>query len=241
MATTFLLNGVVALDAGSLGFSQGVADLEKIEHIVLTHSHIDHTGSLPIAIVEVYPRLNRPMRIYGSQHTIQAVRDHLFNNDIWVDFSKIRLLNSHHFSLEFNEIKPRQSFTLDELRFTPIPVTHPVPTLGFIVDSGDAAVVFTSDTYQTDEIWAEANKLPNLEAVFIDCSFPDELDKLAKDSGHLTPRMIAREAKKITKPTRIICVHLKPSYRDQVLEQLKPYKTQRIEVAEIGKIYKWGK
>lgn len=236
-----MLNGTVALDAGSLGFSQSAAQLEKVEHIVLTHSHLDHTASLPIAIVEVYPRLKRPMRIYGSAHTIQHVRDHLFNNDIWVDFSKIKLLNSHHFSLEFNEVKPRQSFVLDGLKFTPIPVVHPVPTLGFIVDSGDAAVVFTSDTYQTDEIWAEANKLSNVKAVFVDCSFPVEFEKLAKDSGHMTPKMIATEADKLKRPASIYCVHLKPSYRDVVLQQLAPYKSRGIEAAEIGKVYTFGK
>jgi hypothetical protein len=55
----------------------------------------------------------------------------------------------------------------------------------------------------------------------------------------MTPKMIASEADKLKRPTTIYCVHLKPSYRDVVLQQLAPYKSRGIEAAVIGNVYSW--
>src|SRR5215217_9250489 len=90
--TSFLINDSIAIDAGSLGFSLGGEQLARVGHVILTHSHLDHVASLPIAIAEVFPRLKRPMRIYGTDGVLKAVQDHLLNNVIWPDFTKIKML-----------------------------------------------------------------------------------------------------------------------------------------------------
>ncbi len=204
--TSFLINNTIALDAGTIGFALSGAELAKINHVILTHSHLDHIASLPMAIAEVFPRLTRPMRVYSTEVVLRAVQDHLMNGVIWPDFSRIKMLNSDQMSLEFVQIHHRQTLTLDGLKFTAIPVNHEVPTVGFIVESADSAVAFTSDTCRTDEIWAAASQRENLKAVFIDCSFPDELESLAIASGHLTPKLVSEEAAKLTRHAKIICV-----------------------------------
>jgi cAMP phosphodiesterase len=238
--TTFLINETIAIDAGSLGFSLSAERLAKVEHVVLTHSHLDHTASLPIAIDAAFTRLTRPMRVYGSRTTLDAVRTHLFNDDMWVDFSKFKIPNTEMNCLEFVEIAPRQPLVLDGLRITPIPVHHAVPTFGILLRSATASVAFTSDTCETDEIWAEAAKLADLQAVFVECSFPDELEQLARDSGHLTPRLVAQESAKLGRRMPIYCVHLKPAMKERLQRQLEPYADRGIEQAEIGKLYSWG-
>jgi ribonuclease BN (tRNA processing enzyme) len=142
--------------------------------------------------------------------------------------------------MEWVPMPPRGTLTLDGLRITPIPVNHVVPTVGLIVQSDADAVVFTSDTWQTDELWAEARKLANLRAVFIECSFPDELEELAKRSGHLTPRLVVQETGKLGRRVPIYCVHLKPMMRERLCEQLAPHAACGITLAEIGKVYRWG-
>src|SRR5438309_10126851 len=84
--TSFLVNDTIAIDAGSLGFALAPDRLARVQHILLTHAHLDHTASLPIAIDAAYPKLTHPLRVYGAAPTIAAVRKHLFNDDVWVDF-----------------------------------------------------------------------------------------------------------------------------------------------------------
>jgi ribonuclease BN (tRNA processing enzyme) len=235
--TSFLLNESVAIDAGSLGFSLGGEQLARVGHVVLTHSHLDHVASLPIAIAEVFPRLTRPMKIYGSDAVLRAVRDHLLNGVIWPDFSRIKMLGSTQMAVEFIPVEAGRTFEIEGLQFTPVPVNHDVPTNGLIVESPDAAVAFTSDTGHTDEIWAVASQRENLKAVFVDCSFPDEMEELATQSRHLTPRMVAAEVTKLTRPASIICVHIKPDTREKVLRQLEAHRAKRMLPVEIGKTY----
>jgi ribonuclease BN (tRNA processing enzyme) len=238
--TTFLINGTIAIDAGSLGFSLTGDQLARVGHVILTHSHLDHVASLPIAIAEVFPRLRRPMRIYGTDVVLQAVRDHLLNGVIWPDFARIRMLDSHQMAMEFVPVRHQEPFEIEGLRMTAIPVNHEVPTIGLVVEAPDATVVFTSDTSRTDAIWAAAGRHENLSAVFVDCSFPDEFEQLAEQSGHLTPRLVAAEAAKLSRPAQIICVHIKPDTREKVLTQLLRHRDRRIVPVEIGKTYEFN-
>ena len=237
--TTYLVNGTIAIDAGSLGFALSGAELANIQHVVLTHSHVDHTASLPIAIDSAFTHLTRPMRVYGSAPTLAAVRKHLFNDEMWVDFSQFKIPGTDQACMEWIEMPPEKPIVLDGVRLLPIPVTHPVPTVGLIVQTESASVLITSDTWKTDAIWTEAAKLPNLKAVFIECSFPNELEELARDSGHLTPRLVAEETAKLGRHVPIYCVHLKPSMREQLQKELAPYASRGITQAEIGKRYCW--
>jgi ribonuclease BN (tRNA processing enzyme) len=238
--TSFLINETIAIDAGSLGFSLTGPQLARVGHVILTHAHLDHVAGLPMAIAEVFPHLKRPMRVYATADVLRAVQDHLLNGVIWPDFSRIPILNSDHPALEFVTLRHHETFEIDGIRFTPVPVNHEVPTIGLIVQSPDAAVAFTSDTCSTDEIWAAASRHENLRAVFVDCSFPDEMERLAISSGHLTPKLVAAEAAKLTRPAHIICVHIKPDTREQVLAQLRPHSEQKISPVEIGKTYEFN-
>ncbi len=235
--TSFLINDDIAIDAGSLGFALPGEQLAKVEHVILTHSHLDHVASLPIAIAEVFPRLRRPMRIYGTADVLHAVQEHLLNGVIWPDFSRIKMLRSEQMAMEFIPVQHEQTFAIGGIKFTPVPVCHEVPTIGLIVESSDATLAFTSDTCVTDAIWAAASRHPTLRAVFVDCSFPDELEELAHQSGHLTPGLVAAEAAKLTRPATVYCVHIKPDTREKVLAQLAAHRSARIEPLELGKTY----
>jgi cAMP phosphodiesterase len=235
--TTFLVNETIAIDAGSMGFALTVEQLVNVGHVIITHSHLDHVASLPIAIAEVFPRLKRPMRVYGTSEVLDSIRAHLLNGTIWPDFSHIKMIGLEKMAIEFVTIHPNQTFEIDGVKFTPVLVHHEVQTIGLVVESSDATVAFTSDTCRTDDIWAAASKHPTLRAVFVDCSFPDEMEELAIQSGHLTPKLVAAEAAKLTRPATIICVHIKPASREIVLKQLMSHHPRKIIPVEIGKTY----
>jgi cAMP phosphodiesterase len=102
-----------------------------------------------------------------------------------------------------------------------------------------AAVVFTSDTYSTDEIWEAAREAEHLKAVFVDVSFPNELGELAAASKHLTPELLAVELKKLNREVEVYAVHIKPTNRKEVIQQIAALGNPRVSVAEIDRVYEW--
>lgn len=237
--TSFLVNGRLSVDGGSLGFALDPTEMAPVRHIVVTHTHSDHTASLPIFIAEAYVSLDGPVTIYGTEDVIAALREHVFNDKVWPNFEKIPLMNQSGPTIEFKEIEPNRTVEIDNLSVTPVSVNHIVPTVGLIVQDTDAAVVFTSDTYVTDEIWEKARRVEQLKAVFVDVSFPDELAKLAADSKHLTPRLLASELDKLDREVQVFAVHIKPTNRSEVIRQLDALNNPMISVAELGRDYEW--
>ncbi len=237
--TTFLVNDRVAVDGGSIGFALAPEEMRAFRHIVVTHAHSDHTASLPIFVAEVYPELDSPVIIYGLPEVVAALREFVFNDQIWPNFEKIPLGNGAGPSLEFRTLETRIITEICGLKITPIPVNHVVPTAGLIVRDGGASVVFTSDTYITDEIWEAAREVEGLRAIFVDVSYPNEMEDLAAASKHLTPQSLAADLKKLGQDVEIFAVHIKPSHRDLVLSQLSELSSPPVRVAEIGRVYEW--
>lgn len=237
--TSFLIDDRVAIDGGSIGFALGPGEIGAVRHIIVTHSHADHTASLPIYVAEAFNVLNDPIIIYGSSEVIAALRKHVFNDDVWPDFEKIQLNNDSGPTVEFRELEARRTLNIAGIDVTPIPVNHLVPTLGLLVQNEVAAVLFTSDTYSTDEIWKVAREAEHLKAVFVDVSFPNEMGELAAASKHLTPELLAVELKKLKREVEVYAVHIKPTNREEVIKQIAALDDPRVSVGEIDRVYEW--
>jgi cAMP phosphodiesterase len=237
--TCFLINDRVAIDGGSLGFALAPEEMGTIRHIVVTHSHSDHIASLPVYIAESFTLLEKPVVIYGTEVVIAALRQFIFNDHIWPDFEKIPLPNNTGPTIEFKVIEPNISVKIAGLTVRPVPVNHVVPTVGLVVEDDTAAVVFTSDTHTTDEIWEAANDVERLKAIFVDVSYPDELRELADVSKHLTPELLGSELKKLNRETDVYAVHIKPTNRDEVIRQLERLNNRSVMVGEVNRVYEW--
>ncbi|MEK7747854.1 MAG: 3',5'-cyclic-nucleotide phosphodiesterase [Nitrospirota bacterium] len=216
--TGFLINRSVALDAGTLSGALPLEELTAIRAVFLTHSHLDHVQSLAYFSESLFGRIDRPVEIFGLLESIQALKEHLFNNRLWPDFTRIPTAETP--ILRYRTIHAREPITVEGLTFTPIPVNHLVPSVGYIIEDKDAAVVFSGDTYKTEEIWEKASDLPHLKAAFIESSFPDQLGQLAHDSGHLTPSLVCQEFSKIKRPDLSLYVyHMKPAYLESIRKE----------------------
>lgn len=237
--TTFLIDERLAIDGGSLGFALTPDQMSTVRHIVITHAHSDHTASLPIFVAEAFTDLDGPLTMYAIPEVISALKQFIFNDKIWPDFEKIPLMNRSEPTVRFQHLEPRRGHEIAGFMVTPIPVNHIVPTAGMIVQGDGASVVFTSDTYVTDEIWLKARQVENLKAIFVDVSYPNELAELAASSKHLTPMLLASELKKLDRDVAVYAVHIKPRNREKVLRQLEELNDPRIMAAEVGRIYEW--
>lgn len=237
--TSFLVNDCVSIDGGSLGFALHPNEMSNVHHVIVTHAHSDHTASLPIFIAEAYTSLDAPVIIYGTSEVVTALKKFVFNDHIWPNFENIMLPNGSGPTIVFQIILPRQSVSIAGLTVTAIPVNHVVPTVGLIVEQDGAVVAFTSDTFTTDEIWEKARDKELLKAVFVDVSYPNELERLASDSKHLTPRLLAEELEKLDRDVEIYAVHIKPMNREEVIRQLKLLENHPVSIGEINRVYEW--
>lgn len=233
--TSFLLSDTVALDAGSLGFYRNAQDQARIRHVLLSHTHIDHIASLPIFVENAYEGRPDCVTVHGTAVVLDCLQRDLFNDRVWPDF--FRLSRPEAPFLRVAELKPGIPIELDGLRITPVPVDHVVPTVGFIVEDQAGAVVFSSDTGPTDEIWQRANDLPNLKGAFLEVTFPNELTWLADVSKHLTPDQFGAEVRKLHKPVPVYAVHLKARFQDRVAEELMALGLPQVRVAVAGQAY----
>lgn len=237
--TTLLVDDTVAIDAGSLAFALTEEELRCVRHVLITHAHMDHTASLPIFISEVFPTLTAPVVVHATPQVIDVLRRFVFNGVVWPDFAQIPLLNGLGPALEFCPLEPGIPLPVGHLQVTPIRVNHLVPTVGFVVEGQEAGFAITSDTYVTDEIWDAAGRLARIRAVFVDVSYPNEMEDLAALSKHFTPRSLAADLRKLTRDISICVVHIKPAYREAVLRQLAELRDPRISAVEIGRDYEW--
>lgn len=235
--TCLLVNGTIALDAGSLARVLTVEQQAGVHTVLLTHSHMDHINSLPFFIENVYGRSDRPIDIHASSATIYAIRKYLFNNATWPDFT--RLPNHLLPVMRFLEMEDEVPLSIDGVTFTPFPVDHLVPTHGFLIEQGGSAVLWSSDTGPTSRLWEIANRTPNLRALCIETSFGNAMQDVADVSFHLTPRTLAVELEKLERKVPILLHHLKPAYLDAIRAEVRALGHPDVEFLEQGKTYRF--
>lgn len=236
--TSFLIDDTVAVDGGSLGFALPPEELYRVRNVILTHTHIDHIASLPVFISEVFHSLDEPISLFATRESIECLRKHIFNNRIWPDFEQIRLSNGNGTGLRFVEIEPGLPFKVLDLEITAVRTNHTVPTIGVAIEKEGAAVILSSDTYVTKELWQLANQLENLGAIFVDVSYPNEMAELAKSSKHLTPEKLDGELRALKREIPVFAVHLRHLYREQISRQLQELGRSNLYIGEIDRDYR---
>ena len=98
----------------------------------------------------------------------------------------------------------------------------------------------TGDTSAMGEFWTTLKNEPELDALLIECAFPDELSELADMSHHLTPSALARELSNFGQPKcPKYVVNIKPAYRDKVVAEIEALAIDDLQILEVGQAYIW--
>jgi cAMP phosphodiesterase len=208
-----------------------LSEQAQIRHIILSHLHFDHIKELPMLADNLSEEIREPIVVAGLPEVVQGLQRHIFNTDVYPDFFSIP--TPERPVLASSVLKPGNVYSYSGVDITPILVNHTVPTMGFIVQDHSSAFVYSGDTYSTDELWREANRIPHLKTVFIECSFPNSMSDLARISKHLTPALLAQELRKLDRDDiSVYAYHLKPAYKDQILRELHELHIPRLAVLE---------
>ncbi|RMF15709.1 MAG: 3',5'-cyclic-nucleotide phosphodiesterase [Candidatus Dadabacteria bacterium] len=217
--TSFLINGNVLIDAGGVTGGLDFEGQKKIDHVVISHAHLDHIKDLPMLADNVIGSRPDPIEVVSAPEVIATLRNHVLNNHVWPDFTVIPTADAP--VLRYREEPVRQTFEVAGLTIEFIPVNHPVPTNGMFISDGKSTLLFTADTGPTDEIWARAADYPDLSAVILEISFPNNLADLSLLSGHLSPCHIPEELAKLGRddiPAYIY--HFKPGFEGALIEEV---------------------
>ena len=223
--TAMLLDHDVLIDAGTGVGDLSVSDLARIDHIFVTHSHMDHVTSIPFLVDTVGWMRQKPIVVYATAETRAILEEHLFNWKLWPDFAQIPDPDSP--VLRFETISVDMPISLSGRRITAVPANHVVPAVGYQLDSGDASLVFTGDTTTNDSLWQRVNAIRNLRYLIIETALSDRERELAVASKHLCPSLLADELAKLTSFPEIYITHLKPREADLIMEEIAARVSER--------------
>ena len=217
--TSILVNHDVLIDAGTGVADLSLAELALIDHVFITHSHLDHVASLPLMIDTVFEMRDKPLTVYAAEAVIQILRHHVFNWAVWPDFSEIPSPEAP--SMVFKSIRLGQKVKVGVLTVMALPADHTVPAVGYQLDSGAGSLVFTGDTTVNDRFWPAVNKIMNLRHLIIECAFSNREERLARMSKHLCPSMLATELPKLERDAEIHITHLKPGQIELTMGEIE--------------------
>lgn len=218
--SAMLVDDDVLIDAGTGIGDLELQDLDSIRHVFLTHAHLDHIAGLPMLADCVFDEnYEIPLTVYAREETLRAVQDHLFNDVIWPDFAK--LPTEQNPMLRYHVCSPGDTITIDRRDFYAVDVMHSVPALGFTVQNSGGAFAVSGDTKTNETLWPVLNACDDLRVLVIEVSFPDEMQDLAANSGHYTPKTLTDDLRRLKHDPEIWLTGMKPGEENKILEQVK--------------------
>ncbi len=217
--TSFLVDHDILVDAGTGVGELSLAELTLIDHVFVTHSHLDHVDSIAFMLDSVGSLRSGPVTVYATAATIGILKRNLFNGDIWPDFSVIPTPQEPY--MRYQEIDVGTQIDLGGRKITVLPAVHTVPAVGYWLDSGKGSLVFTGDTGPNDDLWEVVNQINNLKYLIIETAFSDKDRWLAELALHLCPAMLGEELAKFTQSAEVYITHLKPSEIELTMQEIE--------------------
>jgi ribonuclease BN (tRNA processing enzyme) len=217
--TSFLLDHDVLIDAGTGVNELSLTELSVIDHIFVTHSHLDHICSIPFMVDSVGFMRDRPLTVYATADTLQILKQHMFNWKIWPDFSEIP--NAQQPIMRYQEISLGETVILSGRSITALPANHVVPAVGYHLNSGKGSLVFTGDTTSNPALWPIVNGIENLRYLIIETAFSNSEKELAVLSKHMCPSLLADELKLFKRAAEVFITHLKPGEIELTMSEIE--------------------
>ena len=232
--TGFVLDGVLAIDAGSLTSGLDLESQYLLQAAAICHPHLDHVRDLATIVDNRVQKGCPPLIIAATRPTIKTLRAHFFNGKLWPDFTRIPSVDAP--CIRFLELPLRKPVQVAGYEVRAVPVTHTIDAAALLVRGPEGTLVYSGDTGPTDELWEVVKATPGVRAMVIETSFPDRESRLATLSGHHTPRTLRSDLRKLGRgplpPTFVF--HMKPRFEDDIREELWKQKGPPVEVMRLG-------
>jgi ribonuclease BN (tRNA processing enzyme) len=238
--TSFLIDADVLIDAGTGVGDLTLEEMRRIDHVFLTHSHLDHVAALPLMVDAIASQRTAPLQIRALAGTISALKTHIFNDVIWPDFTQLPTKEAPF--IRFVEIQVGQLLRVNDKRIEVLPAIHTVPAVGYAVTAKDACWVFTGDTERNPAFWQRINQL-EVSMLVIETAFSSRESQLAVKSLHLSPDVLASELDCIAQGKRfpIYITHTKPAETELIMSEIQRFEQAHASNSHFAHDIRWLK
>ena len=209
----------ILIDAGTGITTLSLDELEAIDHLLITHAHMDHVLGLPLLLDAVGDKRTTPLVVHALPEVLQVLSTHMFNWHLWPDFREIPSTDGPW--VRFESLPMGCSLTLGTRTFTPLPVNHVVPACGIQVSVPGGSLVFSGDTTSSEAFTAALNAIPDLRHLIIETSFENALVDIAQASKHHWPDSLAMTLQDLRVRPEVWITHLKPGNEAAIMDELR--------------------
>ena len=224
--TAFLVDDDILIDAGTGVCELTLAEMRRIRHVFITHSHLDHIASIPLLADTLFDELTgRPLVVHALPETIRELQAHIFNWAIWPDFTV--LPHKHDAVLRFEAMQAGSVLELDGRQIEMISVSHAVPGAGYRLAAAGKSFAFSGDTTSNDSFWEGLNKHESLDLLLVESAFADKDLELAKKAFHYCPQLLAADLQKLKHRPKVCITHLKPGCEQEIMQQCREAMPER--------------
>ena len=216
--TCLLLDDDVLIDAGTGAGDLTLDELLRVEHVFLTHSHLDHIALLPMIADARVGRREDPLQVHALPETLKTLRDCIFNYRVWPDYCALPSRENPYVRL--NEIEVGRAVSIAGRSITPLRVRHAVPAVGYCIDSGRASFAFSGDTTLSSEFFSALNAVENLAYLMIETTFLNANAESAERSRHMTGELLAQGLALLRRRPSVFITHLEPGREDATMQEV---------------------
>jgi ribonuclease BN (tRNA processing enzyme) len=216
--TALLLDDDVLIDAGSGAGDLSLEQMARVDHVFLTHSHLDHCGFVPLLADAVAFMRQRPLLVHALPQTIATLKKNMLNGQLWPDYTVLPTIADPY--IRFVPVTLGETTLLGNRRITPIPACHAVPAVGYRLDSGKGSFVYSGDTTDCEAFWAALNGIENLSYLMIEATFLNANASGAARSGHMTAELLAKGLARLKRPVTLLITHMEPGKEDSTMAEV---------------------
>jgi ribonuclease BN (tRNA processing enzyme) len=215
---SFLIDDILAIDAGSLTSSLSFEYQAKLKAILLTHAHYDHVRDIPAVALNLFS-LGKTITIHSTKNTLDTITANLLNGEIYPDFTRLPETKP---VVQLSNIEPYKQDYIEGFRVIAVPVNHGSAAVGYQVMSPEGKkVFFAADTgLGLAGCWEHVSP----ELLLIEVTFPNRLKEFALNSRHLTPMMLESELTSFKQAngylSSVVVVHMDPKMEQEIKAEI---------------------
>lgn len=236
--TSLLIDDRLLLDAGSVTANLSLDAQAAIDHVLISHIHLNHVGGLAYLADNLFRTRSHPIEIWSIRPILDQLKAYLFNGTLWPDFTA--LPSPSHPTVSFHALLEDRPHRIGRYEVTAVSVHHTVETVAYKISDGVSSILYQGDSGPTNEMWRLANRTAKLDAVIVEVSFPNRLRDHAVLTGHLTSELLRSELTKLTVQTSIYVQHMKPQYISEIVSELAALSDPPVLPLDQGKTYSFG-
>jgi len=218
--TSLLVDGALVVDAGGLTSAISLPEQKKIETVLLTHHHFDHTRDLVTLAANAGYYWRRQLVVYAPRYTLDIVTSYLLDGKLYTNF--LEYPSKEKPTLILEAIEPYSRRTIAGYDVLAVPVKHSVPTVGYQITSSDGKSLFyTGDTtVGISDCWQHIS--PQL--LITEVAGPNKYGDWLKKAGHLCAEFLKEELIQFRRLKsylpRVIVIHIGNPYEQEIKEEV---------------------